>query len=413
MFTSMARVRPGAALVFATALLESALGPPSAVGTAAEGDEAAARLQIVVKSVHIYDDTDWGKGEMGLTAGLAEGEGEVTRFTPQIAYMKADFSANSGDDYQMGHVLPTEGDVMTAGTSPEAGIPVVAGGQYVFYADIFEKDGIFSSVDYLGEIEFPLNAGNGWGIGEHTIRSVKDGKQGNFALTFEIRRAPLPDLRPVNIKVTDLPGSTKKRVCVAVVNSEIGQAGRFEVALLVNNTALNGVRLTGVGPAPGTHEDVCAESELPGPGELQLKAVVDPGRALLEYNEVNNAYETKYTVVPPPADLTVSSIHMNGRVVDGKDDCKPGSNDVIVVVKNGGTTAAGAFAVRLTVDGVEVADVAATGLAAGQEQEVRIDDVRLKKGKRALVATVDTKGAVAESKEDNNERAATAECKGD
>ena len=82
-------------------------------------------------------------------------------------------------------------------------------------------------------------------------------------------------------------------------------------------------------------------------------------------------------------------------------------------MKNGGTANAGAFAVRLAVDGVEAASVSVDGLEAGQEREVRFDDLRLKNGKRSLVAVADAKGDVAESKEDNNDRTVTAECKDD
>jgi subtilase family serine protease len=54
-----------------------------------------------------------------------------------------------------------------------------------------------------------------------------------------------------------------------------------------------------------------------------------------------------------------------------------------------------------------------TGLEAGKELEVRFDDVKLKKGDRALTIAVDAKGAVTESKEDDNERKVTAQCKDD
>ena len=60
-------------------------------------------------------------------------------------------------------------------------------------------------------------------------------------------------------------------------------------------------------------------------------------------------------------DLVVSAVRVNGRVPDGKDDCKDGKNDVAVVVKNWGTTNAEKFAVRLAVDGGEAAEEAVAG----------------------------------------------------
>ncbi len=68
---------------------------------------------------------------------------------------------------------------------------------------------------------------------------------------------------------------------------------------------------------------------------------------------------------------------------------------------------------RVDVDGEadEVKEKAVTGLAAGEETEVTFDDVRLRRGRRELTATVDAKEAVAESKEDNNELQASVRCR--
>src|SRR5262245_49662279 len=56
------------ALALAAGLMTSALGPPTSVHADPPRDPAA-RLQVVVKSVHIIDDTDWlGSGELKLYA---------------------------------------------------------------------------------------------------------------------------------------------------------------------------------------------------------------------------------------------------------------------------------------------------------------------------------------------------------
>jgi subtilase family serine protease len=179
--------------------------------------------------------------------------------------------------------------------------------------------------------------------------------------------------------------------------------------------------------------ELCADVEMPV-GPHKLVAMVDPARALPEMNEANNGVEQTFTVAPAAtptptaqADLTISAVKVNGRVPDGKDDCKDGNNKVAVVVKNIGTANAGAFDVRLLVDPVEKmlestlkqpaqpSDLveAVTGLEAGKEIEVRFDGVRLKKGQHVLVAYADPKGTVAESKDDNNELRVTPACKDD
>jgi len=404
--------RRAPALALAATLLVSTLGPSASPGIAAEPDQPSARLQIIVKSVKVHDDRDPGDGEMSFSASLADGDGEITRFTPKLATMSDEFDLGSGETRIMMHMLPSDGDTMAEGVSPEAGMPVYAGRSYTFTAEMTESDAITAN-EILGDVNLAINAANGWGIQEHTLRSVRDGKQGDFSVTFEIRRAPLPDLRPVNIKVEDVQGSTKKHVCMAVQNVENGQVGQFTVTLLVDGKSPAGGTAVGNALAPGMAEQYCVDVDAPTSGPHELSAVVDLSGTVTEYNEANNKYTQQVTISPPPSDLTVSAIRMNGRDVRGKDDCKPGNNDVVVVVKNGGTTAAGAFAVRLTVDGVEAADVAVPGLDAGKEHEVRMDDLRLKKGKRALLATVDSKGAISESSENNNERPVTAECKDD
>ena len=53
------------------------------------------------------------------------------------------------------------------------------------------------------------------------------------------------------------------------------------------------------------------------------------------------------------------------------------------------------------------------GLEAGQEHEVRFDDVRLNEGERTLLVIADANKGIAESKEDNNELKVTARCKDD
>jgi len=108
-------------------------------------------------------------------------------------------------------------------------------------------------------------------------------------------------------------------------------------------------------------------------------------------------------------DLAIRAIRVNGQVPDGTNDCKAGTNDLAVVVKNIGKGDAVSCSVRLTVDGDDV-DASVAGLSAGQEQEVRFDDVRLKKGEHKLVALVDPEHAVHDSKDANDQGKVSARC---
>src|SRR5205085_749520 len=116
----------------------------------------------------------------------------------------------------------------------------------------------------------------------------------------------------------------------------------------------------------------------------------------------------KSATTPGPSaalpDLTVSAIKVNGRVPDGKDDCKDGKSAVTVVVKNGDAANSGDFVVRLVVDddqGAALEQQADKGLEAGKELPVTFEGVRLKKGPRSLVATADATSGITESDEGN------------
>ena len=81
-----------------------------------------------------------------------------------------------------------------------------------------------------------------------------------------------------------------------------------------------------------------------------------------------------------------------------------------VVVKNGGGTDAGAFGVRLRVDDDDAFDATVDALKAGQEREVKFENVQLKKGQHTFKAVADPDHAVSESKDNNNELRIGARC---
>jgi subtilase family serine protease len=334
--------------------------------------------------------------------------------------------------------VPLAGDPnLGEGTSREHGFPVYPGRHYKIAFEMDESDGdgengVGSLDDHLGHVTHFLDAGE-LGLGTHVRKSVRgDGvTPGDFVVTYEIRRVPLPDLAPVSIEVHDLPGDAKKQVCMTIVNRGDVHAGQFVVNLSVNGTVPpDGLYTVGVIGAGLTYL-TCVHTTLPTSGQFELAAVVDKARAVTEYNEANNVHRQTFTATSSSSssssssstsqgqaqpDLTVSAVRVRGQVPDGKDDCKQGRNDVSVLVKNTGAVKAGDFRVRLVVDGDSGTardEVLVDGLEAGKEHEVRFDDVRLNEGERTLLVTADATTGIAESTEDNNELKVTARCKDD
>jgi hypothetical protein len=457
-----ALARPGRwplVLGLAATLLMSALVPPAPVRAAdplPEPPKPAARVQVVVKEVYIWDDRDPGDGEMTLRFEMRC----FAKPTPCLGRPEANLDGyerhvygSTGDTVTLGNLLPQSREKMLPeyDGSVEAGYPLYLGQNYQLRFEMSESD-YFSTDEDMGERWIFLSPENGWGIGQHRLRSTRVSTWGDFEIEFEVRAVPLPDFRPVDIKAYDLPGSTNKLVCVAIENDGPVEAGPFEYWLFVDGlvrpeAAGNAGRL-----AAATSGELCGNAPLSlSPGPHQIKAVVDPIGGVIEFNETNNVYERAYLAaaaqldadpasgqdsppanadanggfVPPSspapdpgpssaqADLTVSAIKVNGQAPDGKDDCKDGQNGVAVVVTNAGKAKAEGFAVRLVVDAArdDAMERSVSGLEAGQEREVRFEEVRLKKGEHELSATAAGKSNVGESKDDNNELKVTARCK--
>jgi hypothetical protein len=408
------------------------------------GGDPVARVQVTLKSVYIINDRDWGDGEFEFWYTLVCAD-EVSNTCLGYNEVFLDgygkqFGAGSGETYTLNQTLPVDGSASPGYPATAAtGYPIYPGRNYRLRFGMNEKDQ-FTNWENMGDFRHHMTADNSWGVGTYKLRSVhNDGSPGDFELTFEVRNLEVPDLRPVNIKVTDLPGSTKKHVCTAVQNIEQGAVGYFEVALLLDGAALAGGVAAAPGLTPGNYTEVCADPELPTSGQHQLKAVADLGNAVLEFNEANNTYETTYTGTEPApgpapspgpilltndgkgksegqsqADLTVSAIKVNGQAPDGKNDCKDGKNAVVVAVKNAGAEEAKGFSVRLVVDDAQGAAIeqSVVSLAAGQEREVRFEEVRLKKGEHQIAASVAGKNKSGDAKADNNELTVTARCQG-
>ena len=381
------------------------------------------------------------------------------------------FEADTDDTVILNQSISDKGSGHDASIGPETGIPVWADQKYQLTIYGHEMDLQFH--DDVGKLNVVLTAEDNWHIGTYTERGerVDGGPLGNefvvrpahLSVEYEVRLMPLPDLVPTRVEQVDVAGSPNDAVCMDVRNNGPAAAGPFQMTVLVDDAVVpNGIVEAGKLPA-GQVGTLCTETTLPTSGEW-LSVIVDDDRIVLEQHERNNRLDRRYgfnyssvpsvslppgvftsgpganvspaaagavVIDPRPAasptpgpaaapsqarpDLTVSAIRVNGRVPDGKDDCKDGKNDVSVVVKNAGIANADAFVVRLQVDGAEdqTAEKSLPGLDAGQEREVRFDGVRLKKGERKLAATADAGKAVAESNEGNNSHEVVARCDDD
>jgi hypothetical protein len=421
--------RAAPALALALALAAALLVSPAPAG--AEDPEGKnyvpeARIQIVLNKAYIKNDHDPGEGEMWFQVRL----NCVQVILPCLgrpfinldAYEKT-FLASSGDTVWFNLVLPQSTEYMNPvwGIEVDSGYPLTSYQRYTVGIHMWEKDP-FGGWDDLGDLEIEVKEENGWGIGAYPLWSGD-----NYQIGLEIRPSPLPDLRVSNIKILDLPGSAKKLVCMGVQNIGVVDAGPFELVLDIvsaDGGAAASANVFAGGLRSGDGGDMCIEAVLPASGEHELRAAANPAGAVREFNHLNNFFRQPYaapkssvspTATPSPAqalpDLTISAIRVNGHVPDGKDDCKEGRNAVAIVLKNAGAAKAD-FAVRLVVDGDddEAKEKSVDGLDAGQEHQVRFDDVRLKQGERTLLAIADPKNAITESKEDDNDRSVTARC---
>jgi subtilase family serine protease len=319
----------------------------------------------------------------------------------------------------------------------------------------------------MGALEFPLDEANGWGIGTRTLRSSKTAGRGDgdYDLTFEIRSAPLPDLRPTAIRLFDSTGDA----CLVVQNAGTVDSSPFRMTLYVDGALAAGGNVGPAMLAAGETNGVCKAIPLPASGGHRLALVVDEERAVPELNEHNNRLEQDLDrirlgeirpqdlpdliatdpdpnpgsggptiliaprssqttggpltiaeplrVAPAPgqgqADLTVSAIRVRGAEPTGASDCDPGENDVTVMVKNTGTVPAAGLVVALVVDNGARREATLASVEAGKETSVRFDKVRLARGERRLMAVADATKIVVESNEDNNELKQTVRCKND
>jgi hypothetical protein len=321
--------------------------------------------------------------------------------------------------------------------SDEAGIPLHAGRRYQFGVLGWENDVGPFDFDTLGYLSVDLEESNNWGVGTYTRPSVEnaDGKPGDFEITFEIRRTPLPDLVPHHVIPRKLDDG-RDIACASALNRGEAQSAPFSMVLTVDGTEPPQGRFTMYGLKPAEVGEHCF---LTGPltaGNHELGLAVDVERTVAEMDEYNNRIGETFALRLAPtssqpglvgapqsiapdssaasarADLTLKSIRVKGKDATGQNDCDPGRNDVTVAIRNDGDNAATSIAVRLVIDDDDDGSLrTVSSLDPGKETNVEFNRVELKKGQRQLTAAVDPQKLIAESSEDNSELKISVRCK--
>jgi CARDB protein len=426
----------------------------------------AAHLQVIVKDVHIYDDRDLiGSGEMHMVVGIWECnagaqppcyyEGNfqdwrtldpiIENRAQGIARAELDFSSDSDEDHAPNRLIPsTEDERFRLDVTEEQGFTIYAGRHYVLAFKMWELDDTISDTvlfqpDYMGEVFQLMDTDeHGLGLGTHKERSYNEEayNPGDYQITYEIRPAPLPDLA---VTILNRDEGIQHYICAEVQN--IGDKPSQPFYLTIRS---DGARIREQDPHfPGLDVNASLEhcvlrSEM-SPAEHMLSFRVDQPALVAERDLSNNFYEQRVEAIgaqdgghpsvvgtgpgplvsnPPAtaaaADLVVKSVQINGKTPSGKNDCDAGKNDVTVVVGNAGTTSATSFAVQLGIeDEADVPEKTVAGLDIGKEAEVAFNDVQFKKGEHHLTVNADTRGAIAEANENNNEMKITVRCKDD
>jgi hypothetical protein len=396
---------------------------------AAEPPDPAARLQVVIKSVYIHDDRE------GLFSGDGEFElhGHISDLSPYrglVTMATRKFGGGTRDTITFGPegLVPGAGDSSHDAEASEAlGFAVYAGRRYGLYFFMVEIDP-YENNEIMGEVNFYVDTAEpGLGIGTHSLRSRWQGHLGDYTITFEIRRTPLPDLHPTSIEVLSIPGGGET-VCLGVENVGQKNAGPFEMVFRIDGQDVPGGTVAAGALPMGQSGKLCLPVALPF-GQHKLSVDVDEDRVVAEMNELNNSFARQFfrTVgggagtLPPlvadpgapaqPPDLVVTSVKV-ARSADGTGTCKGDEiNYLFAQVKNVGQGPADEFAVRLEVRGdLKMEKVYIQALAAGAAVDVRFPTDDMNAGPQLVKAIADGDNEVSEKDETNNGLEITATC---
>ena len=499
------------ALALAVTLALSTLGPPTSARAEngpreqgertarLQGGDPAARLQIVITSVNVSNDRDgfWtGAGDILLMASFwrcssPQPPCSASEDNPAklLAYARKSFNADSGEMEVLNRTIPLAGDVKDGGAaSEEAGIAVLAGQRYLFEINAFERDA--SGGDFMGGIQRIIEESNGWGFGPYSrepaghfadtslpptpdsffCTGCGDIIVGDYLVTYEIRRTPLPDLRPKSIQVLPPTGSDDG-VCLTAANAGLADAGPFTMSFCVDRSLPPNGAVNVAGLAAGGSHEACIRTNLPTSGRHRLDLIVDQFRAVAEMDEGNNQLDVgldrtplgstrpqdlpsvatadsgegpdqpapntgqanpgavipaddvvitrpagspRPEVVRPPTiklpdpDLQVSAIEVIGS--NGK-SCVAGKNEIFVTVTTSPDGPVGEFAVQAKLDNqlIDTATIS-SGMGSSSEKRIPVAPVEMKLGKHTVQAIVDSGDKVGEENETNNTKTVEMNC---
>ena len=114
----------------------------------------------------------------------------------------------------------------------------------------------------LGFTAVLVDEAHNWGLGTVTMRSKPtDESEGEYEVTFEIRRTPLPDLQVYNFQVAGSPGS--QYVCGQIYNSGQKASGPIPLTLRTEGVVLETTTLSTI-DAGGSTWHCVQRSDLPG-----------------------------------------------------------------------------------------------------------------------------------------------------
>jgi hypothetical protein len=345
--------------------------------------------------------------------------------------------------------------------SVPVGYPLYSGQRYELRFSMQEQD-LFTQWEQLGTATIKLEQANSWGLGTHTVRSLKGNDPGDFEVTYEIRPTPLPDLQPTLIEVVRPEGSSDHVVCVGVANRGERDAGPFQVALHLNSVDPAAGTVDFESMPAGQHGKLCLHTDLPKSGIAQLTEIVDAPRRIAEQSEINNrldyAYDPKGTndtrptgplvgvntdpaptgppilqaqmppngssgpsastqpEAPKPAvtanrgaDLQVGTVQVKGR--DGGSCMVRGDRNVVTAtIRNTGDKPAKELAVEVRVGNERRGRKTVASLGADAETQVVIQNVLIDKGEHAVQVVADPDNAVTEDDDGNNSKTVEVDC---
>jgi hypothetical protein len=347
------------AIAIATALLVPAVGPTTpavAADPIVRDHRELGRLEVVVKKVHIFDDRDWGAGEIRINVSIdklrecpnPEPGGQGFCHDP-VASSLINFSADSGETVVLNRIVPGPGDEMAdPSTGPGIGFPVSAGPGYRLTISGYESD--TGRDDALGNLVGILSEQNGWGpigtydergtyceVGYFPVPDFSCGNPAKYSVEYEIRRVPLADLVPITIRVaSESSGDRDDLVCFTVQNRGAAASGPFHVNLEAAEAVVPGPSIGAYDLAAGESREQCTGFAVPDSGALPVMLTVDRERSVVEEDEQNNILlrTLVHTRLGDSGPITTT-----GNANAGAGTSEPSQSDPVVILiadKSGG-----------------------------------------------------------------------------